>query len=79
MGRRTLTPGEVADLHRARDLRMRTLAAAQIATVAMDQPEPTSTDLMRLAARLIPTTSADWMPRATAIEVASWDDWEQAG
>ena len=85
MGRRTLTPDEVAALAEARERATyhRSYAAGELATLAVNHPDRAiGEDWMRRAARLIATTSADWNPPATAIEVDSWDmptDWEMAG
>lgn len=85
MGRRTLTAREVEDLRNAREraTATRSRAAAEIATAAVNEPDDAvARALMRLSARILVTTSADWNPRASAVEVDSWDmptDWEMAG
>jgi cytochrome c5 len=77
MGRRTLTTEEATRM----SLKARTRAAAEIATVAVQEPDDKVAEaLSRLAARILVsraplyTTSADWTPRANSIEVDSWDE-----
>jgi hypothetical protein len=64
---------------RSLDLRERCKAAAAIADVALDQEPAVAEALNDLAKRIsvgrahITTTSADWSPRASIAEVASWE------